>query len=162
MLALVGVQIFITNKAGSEEIVRSTIDLIGQGTPHFVALEYYFGILNRTYVVFVTDTMIYGAKVRGLLPAPINVGERWRNPYFYPKLSYLKRLTGFSVHSSEFLNQHNANFQIERSEIQRVEWSNEEKWGMGTVPYSGRIVVILPGNRTRELIFSWLARRQRD
>ena len=40
----------------------------------FSAMEYYALILNRTYTVFVTDRMLCGAKVRGLVS----------NPYYVP------------------------------------------------------------------------------
>jgi hypothetical protein len=109
-------------------------------------------MLNRTYLVLITEEMLCGAKVRGLLAAPINVTERWKDPYFYPKLRFLEKLMGLNPRSPEFLNLDPANCQIEWDRIKHVEFSVEKEWGMGTVPHAGRIFLTILGEDTKELI----------
>jgi hypothetical protein len=119
---------------------------------HFVALEYCYGMLNRTYIVFVADAMICGARVRGLLPAPLAVNERWFDPYFFPRPDIVKRYTGVDLTSPEFKRLSVANFQVPLNEVEDVRFNAAPKWGMGTVPYSGRIHLRLRDGTTRELI----------
>lgn len=45
-----------------------------------------------------------------------------------------------------------ANFCFTNSEIINVEYDISQKWGMGNIPYSGRIKIKLKNNITRELI----------
>ena len=119
---------------------------------NFVALQYCYGILNRTYIVFVTDRMICGAHVRGVLPAPVHVTERWRDPFFYPRPSLVAKYEGIDLESPEFTTIRRANFQLSRDQVTSVEFSDEAKWGMGTVPYSGRLFLSLRDGSVTELI----------
>jgi len=150
--ALFGLQAALTNKKGTESDVQA---LLSRMLPHawnFVALEYCYGILNRTYVVFVTDEMICGARVRGPLPAPLLVTERWSDPYFFPRPSHVSRYAGIDLTSAGFKKMSLANFQIPLGEVEKVWLNSDPKWGMGTVPYSGRIHLRLRNGKTRELI----------
>jgi hypothetical protein len=38
-----------------------------------------------------------------------------------------------------------ANFRLPLSQIESVTYTDEKKWGMGGVPYSGRIIVLASG-----------------
>lgn len=119
---------------------------------HFIALEYHHVVLNRLYVVFITQNMICGAKVRDSVSSPIIVTEQWYDPYFYPDLTRLRECAGIDLESEKFLNLNGENFQIPRSRVDRVDFNSERKWGMGYVPYSGRIVIDLKDGATKELI----------
>ena len=117
----------------------------------FVALEYYALMLNRTYKVFVTDRLLCGAIVRGWLAAPILPGAQWYDPEFYPRERILRRYTGIDVSSPEFLSRNLWNFQVDRRELADVEFNSREKWGMGSVPYSGRIHLYFRSGGGQEL-----------
>lgn len=117
----------------------------------FVALTYYGLVLNRTYRVIVTERMIAGARVRGLLSAPLTVTERHYDPEFYVSEKLERRYANVDPESSELLAVDHANFQIDRGTVERVELIERRKWGLGGIPSPGRIVVHHAGGR-RELI----------
>lgn len=137
---------------GTEQAVAAAIPAGAADRWHFVAMEYCHGILNRTYLVCVTDRMICGAKVRGPLAQPMLVTERWQDPNFYPKPRAVKRVADVNVEGPEFLRLAGANFQIARSQVTGIEYTQAPKWGMGTVPYSGRLILQLRDGGRRELI----------
>jgi hypothetical protein len=118
----------------------------------FVALEYYALILNRTYKIFVTDDLIAGAIVRGYLHAPVLPSDAWLRPDFYPRERILRRYDGIDVRSDEFARKNYWNFQHPRATIADVEFTWAPKWGMGSVPYSGRIILYFRQGGSQELI----------
>lgn len=118
----------------------------------FVALEYYALILNRTYKVFVTEGLVAGAIVRGWLPSPPLPTDAWFDPDFYPRERILRRYEGIDVPSHDFLHKNYWNFHIPRSTIADVEFTRAPKWGMGAVPYSGRIILYFRQGGSQELI----------
>jgi hypothetical protein len=151
-VVLFGIQTVLANRRGTESDIKAQLASMVPPAWHFVALEYCYGMLNRTYVVFVTDAMICGARVRGLLPAPLAVNERWFDPYFFPRPDIVKRYTRVDLTSAEFKRLSVANFQVPLNEVEDVRFNAEPKWGMGTVPYSGRLHLRLRDGTTRELI----------
>ena len=151
-VVLFGMQAVLANRRGTESDIKAQLASIVPPAWHFVALEYSYGMLNRTYVVFVTDAMICGARVRGLLPAPLAVTERWFDPYFFPRPDIVTRYTRVDLTSPEFKRLSVANFQIRLNKVEDVRFNAAPKWGMGTVPYSGRIHLRLRDGTTRELI----------
>ena len=118
----------------------------------FVALEYYALILNRTYKLFVTDNLIAGAIVGGWLPSPPMPSDAWHDPEFYPRERILRRYDGIDVSSSAFGRVNHWNFQHSRGAIADVEFTTRPKWGMGAVPYSGRIILYFRQGGSQELI----------
>jgi hypothetical protein len=118
----------------------------------FVALEYYSLILNRTYKIFVTDDLVCGAIVRGVLPAPLIPSDEWYDPNFYPSERTLRRYDDVSVKSTRFARINLWNFQTPRASIADVEFTTEPKWGMGSVPYSRRIFLYYREGGSQELI----------
>lgn len=148
-------------------ILLLLLSLIGrpQYTPtakpaYFIAMEYK-GLSNCIYKVYVTDSLIYGAKVNGyigeqprLLPGV--VPQKWVDPEAYVNKKMDKYDDLLSDHSA-FLDADKDNFIIQKAEIKQV-WNNpKKKWGMGSYPYSGRIEIEAgktPENRKgdRELI----------
>ena len=117
----------------------------------FVAMQYYWVMLNRTFEVFVTDTKICAARVGGLIASPTFVDEKYKEPRFYVRPRLRARYDGVDPDSSEFLAIDSANFQISRAEIGDIEL-HKTKWGMGAVPYSGRIVMSLRDGGKKELV----------
>jgi hypothetical protein len=117
----------------------------------FVAMEYFAFILNRTFAIAVTDRMLCGAYVHGPIPSPPLVTHDWLDPHFY-FTGRLEQYARVNVQSPEFLKLHRANFQYELREIMDVQFDASPKWGMGNVPYSGRVHIRFRNGRHRELI----------
>ena len=118
----------------------------------FVALEYYALILNRTYKVFVTEDLLSGAIVRGWLASPLMLSDAWYDPNFYPRERLLRRYRGIRVDDTRFARVNYWNFQLPRAEIADVDYTTVPKWGMGNVPYSGRLILYFRRGGNRELI----------
>jgi hypothetical protein len=152
IVALYAMQVLLSNRAGSSDEVKAIIATMRPAAWSFIALEYCYGILNRTYVVFVTENVICGARVRGTLPAPLEVTKRWRDPLFYPRPALIARYADIDLESERFTAVSKANFHLRRDQIDDVEFTNEPKWGMGKVPYSGRLVIFLKDGTKKELI----------
>jgi hypothetical protein len=152
-VALLGaVQRLLANKRGSEQRVEANIATTTPASWNFVAMEYCYGMLNRTYLVFVTPTMICGARVRGLMSAPMAISARHYNPNFYVRPRAIAKYSHMNIESAGFLNVSRANFQIARRDLERCEFTKQPKWGMGTLPYSGRLILHLRSGSARELI----------
>ena len=118
----------------------------------FVALEYYALVLNRTYKIFVTDDLLCGAIVRGWLASPVVRSDAWPDPDFYPRDRLLRRYTGLRVNEAAFATVNYWNFQLPRVALADVEYTRAPKWGMGNVPYSGRLILYLRRGGSRELV----------
>jgi Zn-dependent protease with chaperone function len=118
----------------------------------FIAMTYYGLVLNRTFRVIVTERTVSGARVRGLLSAPMSVGPQHDNPEFYVNARLDGVYADLDPESAEFLARDRANFRIARDDIERVELIERAKWGMGPVPTAGRIMLHLRGGKRRELI----------
>jgi hypothetical protein len=120
--------------------------------PWFAAMEYYRLILNRTYKVFVGERMLCGAKVGGAVAAP-----RQPTPDMFDQAHWVETRTArlydrVDVASSDFMKINGANFRLRWDEIVRLDYQPGRKWGMGTVPHSGRLLARLKSGKTRELI----------
>jgi hypothetical protein len=118
----------------------------------FAAMEYYALILNRTYKVFVTDQMLVGVTVRGLVISPPVVASSMLNQEFWVRTQTAKRYGRIEFTSAKLLQMHSANFQVHWNDIAQTEYRAGRKWGMGNVPHSGRLVLQLRDGRQRELI----------
>lgn len=131
-----------------------------EGTPppavrawSFVAMEYYRLVLNRVYRVVVTEGMLCGARVRGVMSSPfLPPGDAWLDPDFYPDPRLEARYRELDPESDGFLAADPANFRYDRAAIERVEFVARPKWGMGNVPCSGRILLHLRDGTRRELL----------
>ena len=117
----------------------------------FVALEYYALILNRVFLMLVGDRVLAGAYMRGPVAAVPFPATAWEPGYWLSERQ-LRRYGGIDVSGAEFPTRHWFNFQCLRSDIIDVRVNPRPKWGMGTVPYSGRLHVTLQSGRQRELI----------
>ena len=115
-------------------------------------MEYYALIFNRTYRVFVTDHVLCGAKVRGMVSAPRTTSPQMFDPGFWTQTQSAQIYDRLDVTSETFLKVNAANFQIGWNEITAIEYRAGKKWGMGNVPHSGRLVLRLRRGGARELI----------
>jgi hypothetical protein len=118
----------------------------------FAAMEYYAFILNRTYKVFVTDQMLVGVKVRSLVISPPVATSSMLNQEFWVTTQTAKSYERIDLTSAKLLQMHSANFQVHWNDIAQTEYRVGQKWGMGKVPHSGRLVLQLRDGRQRELI----------
>jgi hypothetical protein len=118
----------------------------------FAAMEYYALILNRTYKVFVTDQMVVGVTVRGLVISPLFPASSMLSQEFWVRTQAAKRYESIDLTSEKPLQMHSANFQIHWNEIAQTEYRAGRKWGMGNVPHSGRLALRLRDGQQRELI----------
>lgn len=114
----------------------------------FIALEYCWLILNRVYMVFVTKDHIAGARVGGPIAALPSMSND-ANAYVRRRL--LSKYQNIPVTSDRFLKLSRANFRISRNLLSSIEYF-PTKWGMGTVPYTGRLVLNLSDGKKKELI----------
>jgi hypothetical protein len=119
----------------------------------FVALSYHTLILNRAYVVLVSDEVVAGAVARRIVMSPGTApADEWYNPWFYTKERLVRRYDGIDVRSDAFLAVDRGGFRIDRRELADVTVDLSPKWGMGYVPYSGRINLRTRDGRSRELV----------
>jgi hypothetical protein len=119
----------------------------------FIAMEYYLGILNRTYKVFVTPTMISGGFVNGIMASPPGLTMDWFDPSSYVQKRLVARYDEVSPYMDEFKNISPVfNFQYQKAEIQEAKYDPTRKWGMGYVAHSGKLYIKLANGKRREFI----------
>ena len=146
---------------------------------HFIAMEYYGLILNRTFLVLITENELIGLKVNGIVSVEVNGGnpitqkitntmaitDNLENPYSYAKSSFLNRLAEKDIFSETILKDSFVNFKIPKSEINEVIYNKKKKWGMGPYPHDGKVYVktkskkrefIIMGNQSGENIKNWI------
>lgn len=132
---------------------------------HFIAMQYYGLILNRTYLVLMTNDRIIGLKVNGLvsvdgggnilakeLSKTMTVKGDLQNPYSYVKSKYINRLQDLELVDSEIVEQDRSNFVIKRAYIINAYYDPRKKWGMGYYPHDGKVYVETNDGKKKELI----------
>jgi hypothetical protein len=124
----------------------------GASLPWFPAMQYYALILNRTYKVFIAESMLCGAKVLGLTASPMSPSSGMSEAEYWTATLPATLYERLDVTSRTFLRLIISNFQIKWRDIARIDYKPGKKWGMGNVPHSGRIVVRLKSGGSRELI----------
>lgn len=119
----------------------------------FIAMEYYLGILNRTYRIYITPTVIAGGVVQNITASPGTLIERWFEPTAYVYPFQFNQYDRFSPLSDEFIKvspQHN--FRYPRTQILECRYDPTTKWGMGNVAHSGKLYLKLANGKKREFI----------
>jgi hypothetical protein len=131
---------------------------------HFVAMEYYGLILNRTFLVLFTSNHLIGLKANGLLSASANdpltdlIASKLanngdlNNPYSYINSRYINRLSNEDLLGTKILDINKANFRIDYHDIADVRYNSRKKWGMGPYPHDGRVYIRTRTNVEKELI----------
>ncbi len=140
----------------------------------FIAMQYYRLILNRTYLVILTNNSLVGIVANGLVSAEspdmsanflvrkLIIRGDLNNPFSYVKNEYLEKVNWFDLEDDEVLAQNRANFRIRYQDIRSVRYDPKRKWGMGNYPHDGKVYVetatgetmefIILGNQSGELI----------
>ena len=129
---------------------------------HFVAMEYYWLILNRTFLILLTDNELIGIKVHGPIGAessdpligllPLTIDGDLENPYSYIAGKYIERIKDIDLNSEAFLSVNKSNFRIKKLEIVEAKYDKNKKWGMGHYPHDGKVCVKTRDNSKREFI----------
>ena len=126
---------------GISTLDRSKVPMWG-----FVAMEYYWLVMNRTYVIFIAPEGLYGWLAQGPVAAP-------NSTYFEPYQRMLLDERLMRNHAAiQKLSGLPGGFFIGRSEIESVADDDLKKWGMGELPHTGNIRVRLISGMTREFI----------
>ena len=146
---------------------------------HFIAMQYYGLILNRTFLVLITDDYLIALKVNGIVSVEVNHGnpitrkitnslaikDDLENPYSYAKNSFLNRLADKDIYSEDILKDSSCNFRIPKSDILEVLYDKKKKWGMGSYPHDGKVFIktnnkkiefIILGQQSGEKIKNWI------
>jgi hypothetical protein len=131
---------------------------------HFVAMEYYGLILNRTFLILLVENNFIGMVANGLVGTKnhadpltalvtdlIAVSGDISDPYSYVKNSYLMQMKGVNLLTDDLTKIRRANFRYSFDEIADVTYDARKKWGMGYYPHDGRIYLTL-GDKKREFI----------
>jgi hypothetical protein len=130
---------------------------------HFVAMEYYGLILNRTYLVMLADNKITGVVVNGMVSAEAHgevglivnqmaIKGNLTNPYAYVKKSYFDKVKNLDLFGNELLKVNKANFRINRNDISNAVYDSRKKWGMGAYPHDGKVYLKINNGKKREFI----------
>ncbi len=140
-------------------------DLELTGDNHFIAMQYYGLILNRTYLVLLMDDRLMGIKVNGLISIEsggnlleeklsnlMAVRGDLQNPYSYIKSSYYQRMQELELTDKHILAQNKANFVIYRADIEKAYYDPRKKWGMGYYPHDGKVYLITTTGMKKEFI----------
>ena len=112
----------------------------------FVAMEFYWLILNRTFVVFTAPDGLYGWKTNGPVS---NADKTYFEPYqemlqdpdFTRDLPAIRKLAALP-----------GGFIYPPSQIASITSDDRSQWGMGGIPHSGHVHVRLASGTTRKLI----------
>jgi hypothetical protein len=129
---------------------------------HFVAMEYYWLILNRTFLVLITDYELIGIKVHGPIGVessdalvnllPLTVDGDLQNPYSYISAKYIDKIKDIDLKSNDFLKANTSNFRINKMDIIDTSYDKNKKWGMGYYPHDGKVYVKTRGEKKKEFI----------
>lgn len=148
---------------------------------HFVAMEYYRLISNRTFLVLIGDEHLYGILGNGLISVKW-ISERDKklanatvvqnnldNPYAYLNKDFWNHIQEDPVNWSNLLDYHKSNFKIRLDSITAVTYNSKKKWGMSYYPHDGKVYVhydqkkkkefIILGNQSGEQIKNWIEGR---
>jgi hypothetical protein len=137
----------------NKDFMEYTYKPVSGETWNFIAMEYYLGILNHTYQIFVTPEVIAGGFVNGLAAAPMRLPKNWFVPERWAKKKWLEKYEKVSPASRNFMRFNpRRNFQYRREDIRRFWYSPTTKWGMGTVAHSGKLYLELCNRKKREFI----------
>jgi len=117
-------------------------------------MEYYAGILNRTYLVIMTAESFIGLVVHGviasndrgdpltrLIASKLSPSGDLSNPMAYVDEKYRKRYSDVDLNNGDLKQISSANFRSALSEITDVSYDPTKKWGMGPYPHDGKVYI---------------------
>ncbi len=132
---------------------------------HFVAMEYYALILNRTFLVLITKDHLIAIKGNGpvaegnsnnelanKIARPLVIENNLENPYSYLKQKYIRQFEHEDFSPDSIVSNSKISFVIDRASITDARHDPKKKWGMGLYPHDGKVYVRATNHRKRELI----------
>jgi hypothetical protein len=132
---------------------------------YFVAMEYYGLILNRTFLVILTESHLIGMVSNGLVntriaPDPwtamlthgFSVQGNLYNKNTYISEKQLKRLSSIDLLSNDFLKLDRANFRISYADISEVFYDPHKNWWAFCRPCDGKIYLSTADKKREFLI----------
>jgi len=132
---------------------------------HFVAMEYYFLILNRTFLIIKTKDFLIGIQGNGLvsveggkdtltrqITSNLAIKGDLTNPYSYLKNKHLEKIADLDLIDGSILEVNKTNFLIKTSDIKSATYNPAKKFGMGPYPHDGRVTIETYVNNKREFI----------
>lgn len=135
------------------------------GENHFIAMQYFAFILNRTYLVLLTSNRIIGLKVNGLVSIEsggniitkevsntLAIKGDLQNPNSYINSKYFNNLQELELDDENILMQNKSNFVIYRAEINNAYYDPKKKWGMGYYPHNGKVYIVTSDRKKKEFI----------
>ena len=132
---------------------------------HFIAMEYYNLILNRTFIILLTTEYLIGLQGNGMVSVEggedmftkqitrsLAIKGDLMNPYSYLKEKYIREIENENLLGDSFLKLNKNNFKISKKDIKKVFYEPKKKWGMGNYPHDGRIYIETISGKKKELI----------
>ncbi len=149
---------------------------------HFIAMEYYGWILNRTYLILLINDDLVGIVANGAVSTDSGIGLAriittqfaisgdLYNPLAYIKEKYLIKAKDLNLANGCVKSVNKSNFRYHLSDITSVVHNPKRKWGMGPYPHNGRLYIevngvkrefILLGNQSGDQISNMLLNRKK-
>lgn len=110
---------------------------------HFIGMEYYYLMLNRTFLIIRLEDYLIGVQGNGIVSveggsdilskrvnALMAIKGDLTNPNSYLKNSYLSKVYDLDLSNKSVLNINKANFKIKLSDIKEVHYNPNKKFGM--------------------------------
>ena len=132
---------------------------------HFIAMEYYKLILNRTFLILLTQDYLIGLKANGLVSVEsggnifakeisksLSVRGDLTNPYSYVKEKYIREIENENLLDNSITLKSKTNFTINRNDIRNAYYDPKKKWGMGYYPHDGKVFIETTNIKKREFI----------
>jgi hypothetical protein len=113
----------------------------------FVSLEYYALILNRVRLILITNNELVALNAGGPIAAPDSFSEIWFTPFSFLSPRKMQRYERIVTQSEEAVRVNWANWKCSLSEVTNICFKEASKWGMGCVPYSGRLFLSANGRQ---------------
>jgi hypothetical protein len=121
----------------------------------FLAMEYFFLILNRTFEITINENGMHGAVVNQIMSSvnpKIISATQTGSAYDLVSKANVERSQKHVAGSEEFLKLSSSNFSYAKDSISRISYNPKSKWGMGPVPHTGKLYVTFIPNTKREFI----------
>lgn len=132
---------------------------------HFIAMQYYGLILNRTFLVILTNDLLIGIKVNGLISIEsdgnaiakeisknLTVRGDLQNPYSYVKSKYINNIQDYELLDGSILTLNKCNFVVSKVDIKNAYHNPKKKWGMGYYPHDGKVYIETVDGKKKEFI----------
>ena len=132
---------------------------------HFVGMEYYNLILNRTFLLIKIEGYLVGILGNGVISveggkniltrevtALMAVKGDLENPDSYLKNNYLEKVYDLNLLNGSIIKSNKTNFILKLSEIKTAKYNPKKKFGMGPYPHDGRVTIETKDNKKREFI----------